>query len=74
MDRFSFLKGFNQVQRKDIAKVKDELMETLQITTRPAWASRLYGEVEPRVSEAAAIEEVFARYNITDVWGGQEDE
>lgn len=69
MSKFSFLKGFNQVKRKDIAKVKRELMETLQITTRPAWDSRLKGKVEPRVSEAEAIESVFSKYGIKEVWG-----
>ncbi len=69
MSEFSFEKGFNQVQKKDIQAVKQELMQALDIKTRPAWYGRLRGQVEPKVSEAKAIEEVFAKYGIKDVWG-----
>jgi len=71
MSEFSFLKGYNQVQRKDTAQVKDEIMQALCITARTNWYFRLYGKVEPKVSEAKAIEAVFEKYGITDVWGAE---
>lgn len=46
-----------------------KLMAALNINTRMAFLNRLKGEVEPKVSEARAIEAVFAEYGIKDVWG-----
>ena len=69
MEVFSFKKGFSQVMQKDISNVKHEIMITLGITTNVAWLNRLNGKVEPKVSEAKAIEETFAKYGIKEVWG-----
>ena len=66
---FSFLKGFNQVPVKFVPAVKKEIMQAIGIKTRVSWYQRLYGNVEPKVSEAAAIESVFAKYGIKEVWG-----
>lgn len=66
---FSFLKGFNQVPVKFVPAVKKEIMQAIGVKTRVSWYQRLYGNVEPKVSEAAAIESVFAKYGISDVWG-----
>jgi len=69
MNKFSFRKGFGQVQMKDLQEVKSELMTALNIKTRYAWGQRLKGEVEPRISEAQAIEAIFAKRGIKDIWG-----
>jgi hypothetical protein len=69
MNKFSFKKGFGQVQNKDLQEVKSELMTTLNIKTRYAWGQRLKGEVEPRISEAQAIETIFTKRGIKDIWG-----
>ncbi len=69
MEKFSFKKGFDQVQRKDVNEVKRKIMKALNISTRSAWRARLSGEVEPRVSEAESLERIFAEYGITDFWG-----
>ncbi|WP_352423458.1 hypothetical protein [Proteiniphilum sp.] len=74
MGKFSFKKGFGQVQQKDVSEVKTKIMSVLNIKTRPGWKYRLDGRIEPKVSEATAIEEVFAEYGITDVWGEYETE
>lgn len=66
---FSFLKGWNKVLQKDAKEVREKLMCALCITTNPGFLLRLRGRVEPKVSEAAAIEAVFAEYGITDIWG-----
>ena len=69
MNKFSFKKGFGQVQNKDLKEVKSELMTALNIKTRYAWGQRLKGEVEPRISEAQSIEAIFAEREIKDIWG-----
>lgn len=68
-EQFSFQRGWSQVQLGDIEKCREELMTALGISTRVAFHHRLKGNVEPRVTEAKAIEDVFAKYNIVDVWG-----
>lgn len=69
MSKFSFQRGFSQVRQKDVANVKAEIMTALGIATRSSWAARLNGAVEPKVSEAHQIEEIFAKYGINEVWG-----
>lgn len=69
MNEFSFKLGFSQVKRKDAKEVRERIMEALGLTTRASWYARLNGGVEPKVSEARAIEEVFTKYGITKVWG-----
>ncbi len=66
---FAFKRGFMQIKQKDIASVKLEIMTLLNITTRASWLRRLNGKVEPKVTEVSAINGVFNRYGITDVWG-----
>lgn len=69
MNEFSFKLGFSQVKQKDVKEVRERIMEALGLTTRASWYARLNGGVEPKVSEARAIEEVFTKYGITKVWG-----
>jgi hypothetical protein len=47
-------------------------MQALGISNRTSWIKRLNGAVEPKVSEARAIEEIFAEYGITEVWGDEQ--
>lgn len=67
--RFSFKKGFGQVKNKDVPAVKRDIMSALSIETRYAWGQRLKGNVEPKVSEAEAIEDIFKKYGVTKIWG-----
>ncbi len=71
MSDFSFQLGFSQVKQRDIKDVKQKIMLALGINTRSSWLMRLNGVVEPKVSEAKAIEEIFAEYGITEVWGNE---
>lgn len=68
-EQFSFNKGWSQVKNGDISECRAKLMAALGINTRMAFLNRLKGEVEPKVSEAKAIEAVFADYGIKAVWG-----
>jgi hypothetical protein len=69
MEKFSFKKGFGQLQQKDAPTVKEKIMNALALKTRQGWWQRLNGLVEPRISEAQAIEKIFASYGITEIWG-----
>jgi len=69
MEKFSFKKGYQQVQQKDAKEVRQKIMTALKLTSRRSWGLRLNGEIEPKVSEAQSIEEIFNEYGITDIWG-----
>lgn len=66
---YSFRRGYLQVKQKDAQQVKELLMRDLCIKSHPSWQSRLFGRIEPKVSEAQAIENIFAEYGIKDIWG-----
>ena len=65
---YSFKKGFDQVPVGKAEAVKAELMMALKIESKSAWLRRLNGNVDPRVSEIAAVESVFAAHGIKNVW------
>jgi hypothetical protein len=69
MEKYSFQRGYNQVQIQYKKAVQRKIMRALKITTPPSWYQRLNGNVEPRISEAKAIEAIFAKYGIKEVWG-----
>jgi hypothetical protein len=66
---YSFMRGYKQLRVDQTKDFKLQLMGALDIKTRSAFQARLKGEVEPRMSEAIAIEATFKRFNITDFWG-----
>ena len=67
--KFSFQKGWNQVQRKDSKAVQKKIMEALDIHTIMSWSRHLNGYIEPHVSEYEKINSIFSEYGITDIWG-----
>ena len=71
MKKYSFEKGYKMVPLGKADEVKAEIMKVFGITSKPAWFRRLRGQVQPRVGEAAQVEEVFKKYNISpkDIWG-----
>lgn len=71
MNEYGFRRGYSQVRQKDAKKVMEKIKKALGITTNVSWNARLNGKVEPKMSEAKAIEKVFAEYGITEVWGSE---
>lgn len=61
-----------KVKNRDMRQCRSDLMAALDLKTRRAFLQRLYGNVEPRISEYQVIEAVFAKYGITDIWGAAE--
>lgn len=72
MNSYSFKKGWSQVRQKDIEEVRTAIMDALGLTTKPAFYNRLNGDVEPKVSEAKSIEDIFNNYGIAEIWGDDE--
>lgn len=71
-DNCSFQPGWDQLTKKEAVKVREEIMAALGLTSRDGFYKRLRGEFEPKVSEAVAIEKVFEKYGITNIWGKYE--
>lgn len=69
VNEFSFEKGFNKVSIKHCKTLRSDLKFALKINSTPAWLNRLRGKIEPKVSEARAIEAIFLVHGIEDIWG-----
>lgn len=67
--KYGFVKGFGQVPNNLISTVRIELMNALRLNNMQSWYNRLYGKIEPKISEAEKITAVFAKYDIHDIWG-----
>lgn len=68
-NRFAFKKGWGQVPRAKSEEVRKKIMTALGLQARNNFYVRLRGKIEPKVSEAEAIEKIFREYGITEVWG-----
>jgi hypothetical protein len=70
---YSFEKGWSQRRKCDESELRRKLSEAMNLKTknRMSWWQHLRGLVEPKISEAKAIEEIFAEYGITEVWGAE---
>lgn len=55
--------------RNKTEEVRLRIMAALSLQTRNTFYVRLRGKIEPKVSEAEKIEEIFRDYGITEVWG-----
>lgn len=69
MKSFSFKKGFGQVQHKDLTQVRKELKQALGVSNSMSLSNYMRGITEPKISQAKAVEAVFANHGITEVWG-----
>lgn len=65
----SFKKGWKQLTLEQAPKVRQEICDVLGISCRTSFYPRLNGQVEPKFSEAKAIEAIFRKYGIKDIWG-----
>lgn len=67
--RYSFRKGYLQVTLKDRDELREELKKILRITQRSYFYNVMNnGIVDISLPRFEAINQAFARRNITDVW------
>ncbi len=65
-----FNAGFVQLQVKDVEAATAELWVALGINNRNSFTQYKLGKVEPKASQAAAVEAVFRKYGVTNnFWG-----
>lgn len=65
----SFKRGWLKVPKGNLAAVKSELMNLFEITSKSGWFAKLDGRTVLKRLEKDAIERIFQKYNITDIWG-----
>ncbi len=72
-----YSKGFNlgymQLRQKDVKMATQELWEAIGIHNRNTFIAYRYGKREPKASQVQAINGVFEKYGIIDVWGEVEE-
>lgn len=68
MKKIGFIKGLGQVQEKDSTNIRTELMTALGVSSRMSLSNYSRGLIEPKVSQANAVELVFNKYGITEIW------
>lgn len=62
--------GLNQVKMGDYKEVVEELKKALGINNRNSFYAYRDGVIEPKVTQAEAVEGVFNRFGITkNIWG-----
>ena len=65
-----FRSGLNQVKVGDYKEVVEELKKALGINNRNSFYAYRYGAIEPKVTQAEAVEGVFNRFGVTkNIWG-----
>jgi hypothetical protein len=64
LQAYALLNGF------DIKEATAELWEAIGINNRNSFSQYKNGEIEPKATQAAAVEVVFNKYGVTEnIWG-----
>ena len=65
-----FRSGLNKVKVGDYKEVVEELKKALGINNRNSFYAYRDGAIEPKVTQAEAVEGVFNRFGVTkNIWG-----
>jgi hypothetical protein len=67
MTNFSFKHAYRSLPANKMREVRERIKTELNIQDF-AFYARLRGNVEPKMSEAAIIQNIFAEYGILQVW------
>ena len=69
MSRYTFYKGWQRVALGDRKIIKAEILDIFKSYSRPFWTNILYGRKPLTLDQMEAIEQVFAKYKIKNIWG-----
>jgi len=65
-----FWNGWRQLRSMDDEKCRKEMMAAIKVNHEVTFRCYRLGRIEPKASQAAEIERVFARYGVTkNIWG-----
>ncbi|MDR3188093.1 MAG: hypothetical protein LBT94_02780 [Prevotellaceae bacterium] len=69
-----FQKGVGRIKEKDKKKFYKDVCEVFGVKTRTSYYRYVRGLIEPKISEAEALEKVFKKYGVTtNIWGNDEN-
>ena len=65
-----FNAGFMQLRQIDVEAATKEFWQALGINNGNTFAAYKFGRIEPKASQAVAVELVFRNYGVTtNIWG-----
>ena len=69
-----FNAGFMRLRQIDVEAATKELWQALGINNRNTFAAYKFGRIEPKASQAVAVELVFRKYGVTtNIWGNRNE-
>jgi len=63
-----FERGLSRLRIADFDQAREEIMAAIGINNRVSWFEYKTGRRELKIGQAKAVEEVFKKYGITDIW------
>lgn len=66
---YSFRAGWKKVPQYQVVEVREKIKAAIGIISYQNFYMRMTGKTIPKLNEAKAIEAVFAKYGITEIWG-----
>ena len=69
MKSYAFNRGYRQIAPTDRDRFIKAVMKILKVQTVQSFYGYCRGAKELKISEAVALEKLFAKYHITDIWG-----
>jgi hypothetical protein len=66
---YSFRFAYDSLPKMKQAEVREKLRKVLGVKGNVSVYLRISGEIEPKASEAKAIEQLFKSYGIKITWG-----
>ena len=66
--------GWQQRRACDADSIKAKILQACGVTSETQWWALRLGKQELKGSQISAIEQIFAEYGITEVWGTAETE
>jgi len=69
MKSYAFRKGSRQIPPRDKDRFIKAVMKILNVKTVQSYYCYERGERELKISQAVALEKLFAKYHVTEIWG-----
>ena len=69
MKCYAFKKGFLRLSTNDKKKFMKAAMRIFKVQSENSFYEYCRGSREPKISQAVALEKLFAKYHVTEIWG-----
>ena len=69
MKSYAFNRGYRQISPNDRDRFIKAVMRILKVQTVQSYYVYCRGERELKISQAVALEKLFAKYGVAEIWG-----